>query len=64
MAIKAKLPKLLRIREAAEMLSVHPETLRRWDRQGKLKAVRFGSRGDRRYRKEDLDRFIKGRRGV
>ena len=58
MARKAKLPKLLRIREAAEMLSVHPETLRRWDRQGKLKAVRFGNRGDRRYRKEDILEII------
>lgn len=50
----AKRTKLLKIREAAEMLSVNPETLRRWDRQGKLKAIRVGSRRDRRYRQQDI----------
>lgn len=51
--------RLLRIREAAEMLSVNPETLRRWDRSGKLKAVIVSIRGDRRYKKEDIENFIK-----
>lgn len=50
--------KLLRIKEAAEMLGVNPETLRRWDNDGRLKAVRFGKRGDRRYLAEDLQKFI------
>lgn len=50
--------RLLRINEAAEMLSVNPETLRRWDRTGKLKAVIVSSRGDRRYKREDLERFV------
>lgn len=39
---------------ATEMLGVNPETLRRWDRDGKLKAVIISKRGDRRYRKEDI----------
>jgi len=52
-------PRLLKIGEAAEMLSVNPETLRRWDRQGKLKAVIISKRGDRRYRKQDIENFIK-----
>ena len=30
------LPKLLTIRQAAEVLNVHVETLRRWDNAGKL----------------------------
>ena len=51
--------KLLRIREAAEMLGVNPETLRRWDRSGKLNAIKISKRGDRRYRKEDIEKFIK-----
>lgn len=50
--------KLLRIHEAAEMLGVNPETLRRWDRSGKLKAIIVSTRGDRRYKKEDIERFI------
>lgn len=51
--------KLLRIRETAEMLGVNPQTLRRWDKEGRLIAVRVNKRGDRRYRKEDLKKFIK-----
>ena len=50
--------KLLKIREAAEMLSVNPETLRRWDRSGKLKAIIISKRGDRRYREEDIIKLI------
>lgn len=51
-------PKLLRIKEAAEILGINPETLRRWDNQGRLQAVRMGKRKDRRYKLEDLQRFI------
>lgn len=50
--------RLVKIREAAEMLGVNPETLRRWDRVGKLKAVIVSTRGDRRYKKEDIEKFI------
>lgn len=49
---------LLKISEAAKLLGVHPETLRRWDRSGKLKAVVISSRGDRRYQRADLEKFI------
>lgn len=54
-----KVVKLLKLREAAEMLSVNPETLRRWDRSGKLKAVIISKRGDRRYKYEDIEKLIK-----
>ena len=53
-----KLQKLLKIREAAEILSVNPETLRRWDRSGKLKAVIISKRGDRRYKEEDIKKIM------
>jgi len=53
------LPKLLTIRQAAEILNVHVETLRRWDKSGKLKATRINERGDRRYRPEDIEKLIK-----
>ena len=54
--------KLLRIKEAAEMLGISTETLRRWDREGKLPAVRVSDRGDRRYKLEDLKKFIEKNR--
>lgn len=56
---KTTLPKLLTIRQAAEVLNVHVETLRRWDKSGKLKAIRVNDRGDRRYKPEDLEKIIK-----
>jgi excisionase family DNA binding protein len=49
---------LLTLKEASEMLKVHPQTLRLWDRKGILKAVRFGQRGDRRYRKSDIEKLV------
>ncbi len=53
---------LLTIHQVAQVLKVHVGTLRRWDREGKLKAVRIGSRrglGDRRYQVEDVENYIK-----
>lgn len=51
--------KLLTIAEAAELLKVHPETLRRWDREGILTAVKVNNRGDRRYNHDTLTDFMK-----
>jgi len=50
---------LLTIGEAAQILKVHPNTLRLWDKSGVLKAVRIGVKKTRRYRKEDIEKFIK-----
>ena len=51
--------KLLKLSEAAELLNVHPNTLRKWDKKGILAAVRFGERKDRRYKKEDIMKLLK-----
>jgi excisionase family DNA binding protein len=53
------LPKLLTLNEACDILRCHPNTLRQWDKKGILAAVRFGERKDRRYRREDIENFIK-----
>ena len=55
----SKMPELLTLQEASELLKVHPNTLRQWDKKGILKAVRFGERRDRRYNKEDVMRLLK-----
>lgn len=52
------LPKLLTIRQTAEILNVHVETLRRWDKSGRLKAIRVNERGDRRYDPKDLEEIL------
>ena len=59
MKSKKSIEELLTIQETADILKVHVETLRRWDRSGKLKAVKINERGDRRYRKEDIKKLIK-----
>lgn len=55
---KAKIPELLTLAEACQILKVHPNTLRKWDKKGILVAVRFGERKDRRYRKEDILKLL------
>ena len=54
-----KIPQLLTLKEACDILKVHPNTLRQWDKKGILEAVRFGARRDRRYRKEDIMKLLK-----
>lgn len=51
--------KLFDINEAASLIKVNPETLRRWDREGKLLAIKVNERGDRRYKESDILEFIK-----
>lgn len=51
------LPNLLTIEQVSEILGVHPNTLRNWDRSGRLRAVRIGSRQDRRYPREDIQQL-------
>ena len=58
---KVRLPELLTIAQVAKILNVHPTTLRRWDKKGKLKAIRVGTRrgvGERRYHREDIIKLI------
>lgn len=49
----------LTIKEVSEILGVHQETLRRWDREGKLKAVRIGERGHRKYPVLEIEKMKK-----
>lgn len=52
------LPELLTIEEVSKLLRVSKITLKRWGKKGKLPAIRINSRGDRRYRKEEVMRFL------
>lgn len=63
--MNSDIEELLTLDQAAKILKVEPQTLRRWDRQGILKAVRVGTRrgvGDRRYRKQVIEAYISDRR--
>lgn len=52
------LPELLTLKQACELLQVHPNTLRNWDKNGTLKAIRIGERRLRRYKKTDLMKLM------
>ena len=49
---------MLTTSDVARLLNVHMNTVRRWSNQGILKAYRIGSRGDRRFREEDIASFL------
>ena len=52
----------LSVQQAASRLGVHPDTVRRWESQGKLVASRLGNRRDRRFAVAEIDAFA-GKRG-
>ena len=58
MANQKEINPMLTVSDVARLLSVHINTVRRWSNQGILKAYRVGSRGDRRFRQEDITSFL------
>lgn len=52
-----QLPALLTTEEAADLLRVHPETLRRWVREGKVESVDLPGRTVR-LRRVDIERLV------
>ncbi len=44
--------------EVANMLGVHVNTVRRWANRGRLEAYSIGPRGDRIFRKQDIDDLL------
>ena len=53
------LAQFLKVKQAARLLGVSVSTLRNWDRQGKLRAVRNPLNGYRLYRPEDLEKIVR-----
>lgn len=49
---------MLTTSEVARLLNVHINTVRRWSNQGVLKTYRIGTRGDRRFERDDVVRFL------
>lgn len=48
------LPNILTLKQTSNILNLHPNTLRNWDNRGILRAIRYGTRKDRRYKKVDV----------
>ena len=49
---------MLTVREVARLLHIHSNTVRRWSDQGIIRAYRITRRGDRRFRREHIARFL------
>src|SRR5260221_5525279 len=50
--------KLISIGNTAKLLGVSIDTLRRWDKAGRLKPTRSGIKGHRYYLQSDIDEFL------
>lgn len=57
--IKKGVSNYLTVSEAAEKLNVSPETLRKWDRNGRLISFNHPSDNARVYTKSQIDNFIR-----
>jgi excisionase family DNA binding protein len=45
--------------DVARLLNVHTNTVRRWSASGILKTFRVGPRGDRRFKKKDVQKLFR-----
>jgi excisionase family DNA binding protein len=58
MANDSRLSPLLRVSEVALLLHVHINTVRRWSDCGWIPAYRINPHGHRRFKLEDVTRFL------
>jgi excisionase family DNA binding protein len=58
MANNELMDKMLTVKEVARLLNIHPNTLRRWSNKGRIRAYRITSRGDRRFKRGEIARFL------
>ena len=49
---------MLTVKDVARFLNIHTNTVRRWSDNNIIKAYRITARGDRRFRKEDIESFL------
>ena len=50
--------KLISIKQASQLLGVTPLTLRNWDKNGKLKALRHPMNNYRVYKRDDVEKLV------
>lgn len=49
---------MLKVSEVSQLLHIHSNTVRRWCDRGILRAYRITSRGDLRFRRAEVIRFM------
>ena len=58
MAIDNQIRPMLTVRDVARLLHIHNNTVRRWSDRGIIRSYRITHRGDRRFKREDIARFL------
>ena len=58
MADTYQMEPMLTVREVAQILHVHSNTVRRWSDLGRIRSYRISHRGDRRFKPGDIARYI------
>lgn len=58
MVVDNRLSTMLTTSEVASLLHIHINTVRRWSDRGLIRSYRISPRGDRRFRQEDIARFL------
>jgi excisionase family DNA binding protein len=58
MVSEKKLGPLMTVRDVARLLNIHNNTVRRWSDRGMIKAYRINDRGDRRFKRDEIVRFL------
>jgi len=56
--------KWLTVAQVAELVQVHPETVRQWLREGRLPGTLLSRRAGYRVRASDVQRFLSGELGT
>ena len=50
---------MLTVKDVARLLNIHVNTVRRWSDLNIIKSYRVTSRGDRRFRQEDISSYLR-----
>ena len=58
MLLQDEIMPMLTVKDVARLLNIHVNTARRWSDQGIIRSYRITSRGDRRFRREDITHFL------
>lgn len=60
MVLDQEIMPMMTVKDVSRLLHIHVNTVRRWSDQDILRAYRITPRGDRRFRQEDIARFLAG----
>lgn len=52
---------MLTLSQACGILNCHSNTLRNWENKSLIECIRFGSRKDRRFKKEEILKLLENR---